>query len=120
MSDPESGSAPEPASRWKAVIARLRKPFVAVAAVGTVLGGLAGYITVYRTVASTAPSWQNTTPAAGEAADTISIMVLPLSNQTGDPAKAYMADALTTAITADLLSLIGVKEPGMIGVMEPV
>ena len=35
-------------------------------------------------------------------------------------AKAYMADALTTAITADLLSLIGVKEPGMIGVMEPV
>ena len=102
MSDPESGPATEPAPRWKVVLARLRKPFLAVAAVGTVLGGLAGYLTIYRTVAGTAPSVQTIAPPAGEATDPISILVLPLSNQTGDPAKAYMADALTTAITGDL------------------
>jgi len=101
MSEPDSGLAKEPATRWKTVLARLRRPFVAVAAVGTVLGGLAGYVTVYRTVAGTTPSVQAPS-AAGEPTDPISILVLPLSNQTGDPGKAYVADALTTAITGDL------------------
>lgn len=102
MSDSESLPATEAGPRWKAVLARLRKPVVIVAAIGTVLGGLAGYVTVYRTVTGTSPSAQATAPPAGEAADAISILVLPLSNQTGDPAKTFMADALTTAITGDL------------------
>ncbi|SFU62078.1 adenylate/guanylate cyclase domain-containing protein [Pseudoduganella namucuonensis] len=54
--------------------------------------------------------WQksNTPPAtpavAGEAtsAAALSIIVLPFANQTGDQQKAYVADALTSSITADL------------------
>ena len=32
----------------------------------------------------------------------LSIVVLPFTNQTGDPQKAYIADGLTSSITADL------------------
>lgn len=102
MSDPESQSEAEPAPRWAAIVARLRKPIVVVAAVGTVLGGLAGYVTMYRTVASPAPAAPATAAPEFAAGDSISILVLPLANHTGDPAKAYIADALTTAITSDL------------------
>lgn len=88
---------------------RLKGPLVAFAAVGTVLGGLAGWWNSYRAVRGT-PAVQ--TPASSPLAATVpaqalSILVLPLANQTGDPAKAYVADGLTTAITADLSRLRG-------------
>jgi TolB-like protein/tetratricopeptide (TPR) repeat protein len=35
----------------------------------------------------------------------LSIVVLPFANQTGDPHKGYVADALTTSITSDLLRI---------------
>lgn len=95
-SDPQSDEA----LRWMAALTRLRKPVLMVAAVGTVLGGLAGYVTMYRTMARPGPS--ATGPGPQAAADPISILVLPLANQTGDPAKAYIADGLTTALTGDL------------------
>lgn len=100
----DSGSRPvdQPVTRWALVLSRLRKPVIAVAAIGTVLGGLAGYVTLYRTVASTPPSASDTAAQGLPVTDAISILVLPLANQTGDPAKAYVADALTTAITSDL------------------
>jgi adenylate cyclase len=102
MSEPASAAASGAGPRWKTVLVRLRRPVVGLAAVGAVLGGLAGYVTVYRTVAGTPPAAPATAAATGEATEAISILVLPLANQTGDPARAYMADALTTAITADL------------------
>lgn len=39
---------------------------------------------------------------ANDTAGSLSILVLPFANQTGDPQKAYVADALTASITADL------------------
>jgi len=90
-------------------IERLKGPIVAFAAVGTVLGGLAGWWNGYRVVSGT-PAAQH--PASSPIvatipAEALSILVLPLANQTGDPAKAYLADGLTTAITADLSRLRG-------------
>lgn len=41
-------------------------------------------------------------PAATVSAAPLSIIVLPFANQTGDPQKAYVADAITSSITADL------------------
>src|SRR4029079_6687528 len=80
----------------------LKRPIAAIAAVGAVLGGLAGYWNAYRAMheglAHHAP------PAAALPADAgpLSIVVLPFANQTGDPQKTYIADGLTTSITADL------------------
>jgi TolB-like protein len=85
-------------------LAALRKPLVIVAGVGTVLGGLAGYITMYRTVTGGAPA---AAPAAtsAPAEQALSLAVLPLANQTGDETRRYLADGLTAAITADLARL---------------
>jgi TolB-like protein/Flp pilus assembly protein TadD len=102
MNDSGSRSVAQPVKRLTLVLARLRKPVIVVAAIGTVLGGLAGYVTMYRTVASTPPSARDTAAQDHPVTDAISILVLPLANQTGDAAKAYVADALTTAITSDL------------------
>src|SRR4029079_9065120 len=83
----------------------LKRPIAAIAAVGAVLGGLAGYWNAYRAMheglAHHAP------PAAALPADAgpLSIVVLPFANQTGDPQKAYIADGLTSSITADLSRL---------------
>lgn len=91
-------------SRLIAKLKRLRGPIVAVAAVGAVLSGLAGYWNTYRTVRDgVAP----VTAASNLPADAgpLSIVVLPFTNQTGDPQKAYIADGLTSSITADLSRL---------------
>ncbi len=78
---------------------RFQTTIVAAASVGAVLSGLVGYWTAYKAVAPiAAPSM----PASISAAGPLSIVVLPFANQTGDPQKAYIADALTTSITADL------------------
>ncbi len=72
----------------------------AMAGVGAVLSGMLGYWTIYHTVISgpTATS----APGPRMAAPALSIVVLPFANQTGDPQKGYIADALTTSISADL------------------
>lgn len=92
--------APDARQRWRGRLAALRGPIVIIAGIGTVLGGLAGYVTMYRTVTTTAPAAPAAAPAAAEAP--LSLAVLPLANHTGDPARAYLADGLTAAITADL------------------
>jgi len=80
----------------------LKRPIAAIAAVGAVLGGLAGYWNAYRAMHEGLA--HNAPPAAALPADAgpLSIVVLPFANQTGDPQKAYIADGLTTSITADL------------------
>ena len=82
-------------------IKSLRGPIVAVAAVGAVLSGLVGYWNAYRTVRDgiTATAVTSNLPAD---AGPLSIVVLPFTNQTGDPQKAYIADGLTSSITSDL------------------
>ncbi len=102
MSDSEHRTEKQGTPRWTAIADRLRRPVVVVAAVGTVLGGLAGYVTMYRTVAGSNPAPPAAPSLPAPAADAISLLVLPLANHTGDPAKAYVADALTMAITSDL------------------
>jgi TolB-like protein/tetratricopeptide (TPR) repeat protein len=97
-SAPVSGDAPQGAAqpRWLMVLKRTKGTVVAVAAVGAVLSGFAGYWTTYKTVASLPGS------ASPAAAAPLSILVLPFANQTGDESKAYVADALTTSVTSDL------------------
>jgi TolB-like protein/cytochrome c-type biogenesis protein CcmH/NrfG len=69
------------------------------AAVGTVLAGLTGYWTTYRTVTKEilAPA----KPAPVEAAH-LSIVVLPFANLSGDPSQDYFADGITEDLTTDL------------------
>ena len=79
---------------------RFKGVIVAIAGVGAVLSGLVGYWTAYKSVAVGAPP--PTTAVASTTAGPLSIFVMPFANQTGDPQKAYVADALTSSITADL------------------
>ena len=68
------------------------------AAVGTVLAGLTGYWTTYRTVTK-----EILTPAKQELiAPRLSIAVLPFSNLTGNPAQDYLGDVITEELTTSL------------------
>ncbi len=69
------------------------------AAVGSVLAGLAGYWTTYRTVMKEilVPA----KPAPAQAAR-LSIVVLPFANLSGDPSEDYFADGITENLTTDL------------------
>lgn len=85
-------------SRW---LARFKGPIVAIAGVGAVLSGLVGWYTTYKTVAGSTASTSASAPNV-DAINPLSILVLPFANQTGDANKAYIADALTSSISADL------------------
>ena len=96
---PKSG-APEPkpdARRRK--LRKIGGLVAGFAAVGTVLAGLTGYWTTYRTVTKEilAPA----KPAPAEAAR-LSIVVLPFTNLSGDPSQDYFADGITEDLTTDL------------------
>ena len=96
---PKSG-APEPkpdARRRK--LRKIGGLIAGAAAVGTVLAGLAGYWTTYRTVTKEilAPA----KPALVEAAH-LSIVVLPFANLSRDPSQDYFADGITDDLTTDL------------------
>ena len=68
------------------------------AAVGTVLAGLTGYWTTYRTVTR-----EILAPAKpGLMAPRFSLVVLPFSNLTGDAAQDYLGDVLTEELTTSL------------------
>ncbi len=69
------------------------------AAVGTVLAGLTGYWTTYRTVTREILAPAKPTPA--EAAR-LSVVVLPFANLSGDPSQDYFADGITEDLTTDL------------------
>ena len=92
--------APEPkpdARRQK--LRKIGGLVVGFAAVGTVLAGLTGYWTTYRTVTKEilAPA----KPAPVDAAH-LSIVVLPFTNLSGDPSQDYFADGITENLTTDL------------------
>ena len=68
------------------------------AAVGTVLAGLTGYWTTYRTVTK-----EILAPAKpGSIAPRLSVVVLPFANLSGDPSQDYFADGITEDLTTDL------------------
>ena len=92
--------APEPkpdARRRK--LRKIGGVIAGAAAVGSVLAGLTGYWTTYRTVTKEilAPA----KPAPAEAAR-LSIVVLPFTNLSGDPSQDYFADGITDNLTTDL------------------
>jgi TolB-like protein len=90
------------------LIARLgtvKGAIVAIASVGAVLGGLAGYWNAYQAARSSMPLAQLLALAAKSDAGPLSIVVLPFVNLTGDPQQAYVADGLTVAITGDLVRI---------------
>lgn len=92
-------------ARWSRLLDKakeLKRPIAAIAAVGAVVGGLAGYWNAYRAVHEGLAPSTATVAALPADAGPLSIVVLPFANQTGDPQKAYIADGLTTSITADL------------------
>ena len=95
--------APEPkpdARRRK--LRKIGGVIAGAAAVGTVLAGLTGYWTTYRTVTK-----EILAPVAGvdnklAKAPRLSLVVLPFANLSGDPEQDYFAQALTADLTTDL------------------
>jgi adenylate cyclase len=73
---------------------------VTVASVGAVLSGLAGYWNTYHAVKKGVPQSEPTSVPVADSA--LSIVVLPFQNLTGDAAQGYVADGLTSSLTADL------------------
>jgi adenylate cyclase len=99
-------AAPVPApGRFDRLIARLKTlkgAIVAIAGVGAVLGGLAGYWNAYQAARSSTESSKLLALVGKGDAGPLSIVVLPFANLTGDPQQAYLADGLTAAVTSDL------------------
>lgn len=83
-----------PATRKGPVKPRSGKPLLAA---GAVIAALAGASAWWLRGPPPSPA-----PVAAVSAAPLSIIVLPFANQTGDPQKAYVADALTSGVTADL------------------
>jgi len=68
------------------------------AAVGTVLAGLTGYWTTYRTVTKEILA----TAKPGPIAHRLSVVVLPFANLSGGLSQDYFADGITDDLTTDL------------------
>jgi adenylate cyclase len=94
-------AAPSWPARLLARIRALRGVIVAIAGVGAVLGGLAGYWNAYQAARGGVSPALLATVGTGDAGP-LSLVVLPFRNLTGDPQQAYLADALTAAVSADL------------------
>ena len=91
--------------RLDRIVARLKTfkgAIVAIAGVGAVLGGLAGYWNAYQAARGSTQSAQLLALVGKGDAGPLSIVVLPFANLTGDPQQAYVADGITAAVTADL------------------
>ena len=85
----------------------LKGAIVAIAGVGAVLGGLAGYWNAYQAARSSTQASAQLLALVGKGdAGPLSIVVLPFANLTGDPQQAYVADGITAAITADLSRIL--------------
>jgi len=88
------------ARRW--TLRRVSGLVAALAAVGTVLAGLTGYWTTYRTITRELFAPANLGPTAPSEAARFSIVVLPFANLSGDPSQDYLADAITENLTTGM------------------
>lgn len=91
-----AASAPS-SQRWQQWPFERRKVLLLSAALAMSAMALAAYFGL-----DARPAASNEATRAGSPSAPLSILVLPFANQTGDEKKAYIADALTTSITADL------------------
>ena len=87
--------------RLRARAVAAKRAIAAIAALGAVLGGLAGYWNAYRAASDTARPPLITAVGTGDAGP-LSIAVLPFKNLTGDSSQAYVADGITAAVTTDV------------------
>src|SRR5262245_47249591 len=93
--------APGPNARpW--TLTRISSLVGALAAVGTVLAGLTGYWTTYRTITRELLAPLKPGPAAPTEAARYSIVVLPFANLSGDPSQDYLADAISENLTTGM------------------
>src|SRR6516225_6656701 len=99
---PQSGTpAPKVNARWW-TWGRISGLVAALAAIGTVLAGLTGYWTTYRTVTRELFAPVKPGPTAPAEAARFSIVVLPFANLSGDPSQDYFADAITENLTTGM------------------
>src|SRR5208282_5761004 len=106
---PEDASPAAPAtrpvaSRWARLWGRLKRfrgPIAAIAGVGAICSGLVGYWTAYENIHKAVAPVSSPEVVMADAGP-LSIVVLPLTNLTGDANQAYVADGLTASLTADL------------------
>jgi adenylate cyclase len=99
---PQSGTpAPKANARWW-TLRRISGLVAALAAVGTVLAGLTGYWTTYRTITREllAPAKPKLTVLTE--GRRFSMVVLPFANLSGDPSQDYFADAITEDLTTGM------------------
>jgi len=88
---------PKPDARRR-MLRKIGALLAGFAAVGTVLAGLTGYWTTYRTVTKEILSPVKPGPTAPR----LSVVVLPFSNLTGDAAQGYLGDIITEELTTSL------------------
>ncbi|MEP7301199.1 MAG: tetratricopeptide repeat protein [Caldimonas sp.] len=93
---PPAAAAPSSRGWWQWPFERRKVLFMSAAVVASAMA-----LTAYFGITGR-PTPSNEATRADSPSAPLSILVLPFANQTGDEKKAYIADALTTSITADL------------------
>ncbi|WFU78592.1 tetratricopeptide repeat protein [Bradyrhizobium sp. CIAT3101] len=112
-----SGPAP-PLKRARFISDRLRyrvsnfgAAIASVAAIGAVIGGLAGYWTTWKVVKTEifheGQSLQQKAASRPGVVPRLSLIVLPFANLSKDPEQDYFADGVTTDLTTDLAQIPG-------------
>lgn len=99
---PQSGTPAPKANARQWTLGRISGIVAALAAVGTVLAGLTGYWTTYRTVTRELLAPVKSGPTAPTEAARFSIVVLPFANLSGDPSQDYFAEAITENLTTGM------------------
>ncbi len=100
VSRPDTPAPKANARRW--TLRRTSGLVAALAAVGTVLAGLTGYWTTYRTITRELLAPVKPAPTAPTEAVRFSVVVLPFANLSGDPSRDYLADAITENLTTGM------------------
>jgi adenylate cyclase len=99
---PQSGTPAPKANARRWTWRRMSGHVAALAAVGTVLAGLTGYWTTYRTITKELLAPVKPGPTTPTETARFSIVVLPFANLSGDPSQDYLADATTENLTTSM------------------